>query len=247
MKITVLGTSAGYAGKNQGCSAYLLSTGELTFLVDCGPGTVAYLQNFVDIHSLSGILLSHLHADHISDLFTLRYALHTAFQDGLISSPLPLYLPRTPGLTCRYILESIGEELEPVFIDQGSHLHLGEAEVRFLKTSHPLEAYAMRFQEKTAAVYTADTGYFPGLATFARGTALLLSEATLQDKDSGLQEKMGHMTARTAGSLATEASAGQLVLTHLWPPDDPELSLAQAREEFGGDIRLAHRGDSWQL
>lgn len=242
MRITVLGTCAGFAGRNRGCSAYLLSLEDRHYLIDAGPGAVACVQNFIPLHRLSGILLSHLHADHVSDLFTLRFALHTALKQGDLPAPIPLYLPRTPERTAAFVEGSLGGELRPSFIDQGRVIELAGAEIRFLKTEHPAECYAMRIEwDDRCAVYTADTALFEELADFARGAGLLISEATLQEADRGL-ESMGHMTARSAGVLAREAGAGMLLLTHIWPLYDRALSAAQARETFAGTLLVAERG-----
>jgi ribonuclease BN (tRNA processing enzyme) len=249
----VLGTCAGFAGKNEGCSSYLLSledsrTGEgRHFLIDAGPGAVASVQHYTPLHRLEGIILSHLHADHVSDLFTLRYALQTALRRGDLAAPLPLYLPRTPEKTASFLKDCLGEELDPRPLQEGQVIDLQGARVRLLKTRHPLECYALRLEgDGATVVYTADTGFFDGLADFSRGADLLIAEATLQDADREM-ERLGHMTARTAGALACAAGAGLLWLTHVWPLYDRALTEAQARESCPGPLQVARRGLSLAL
>ncbi|MFW6180136.1 MAG: MBL fold metallo-hydrolase [Spirochaetota bacterium] len=253
MRITVLGSCGGFAGRNEGCSSYLLSLEDPRsredrhFLIDAGPGAVAFVQNYTPLHRLDGIILSHLHPDHVSDLFTLRYALQSALRMGELAAPLPLYLPRTPEKSFSFLRDCLGEELEPRLLQDGGEIDLGGARVLLLQTLHPLECYAMRLEAGVAAaVYTADTGFFAGLVDFARGADLLIAEATLLDADREL-EAMGHMTARTAGELACAAGAGRLWLTHIWPFNDRSLTEAQARESCPVPLQAARRGLSATL
>lgn len=47
------------------------------------------------------------------------------------------------------------------------------------------------------------------------------------------------MTAEEAGEMAAEAGVGKLVLTHLWPGLDPDVSIAQAAKHYDGEIVVA--------
>jgi ribonuclease BN (tRNA processing enzyme) len=51
-----------------------------------------------------------------------------------------------------------------------------------------------------------------------------------------------HLTGRQAAQHAAAAGAGQLVLTHPYPGNDPALSLAGARKAFPGPVSLAAPG-----
>ena len=46
MELIILGTSAGYANKNDGCSSYLLKYKDKHYLIDVGPGAVSYRCNW---------------------------------------------------------------------------------------------------------------------------------------------------------------------------------------------------------
>ena len=65
---------------------------------------------------------------------------------------------------------------------------------------------------------------------------MFLAEATWQDRDDLLPF---HMSARQAADHAREAGVGRLVLTHIWPTLDRDISLAQAAEEFHGPLDAA--------
>lgn len=155
---------------------------------------------------------------------------------------LPIYLPDKPEETFAFIQSNIQEEFAMNVVTQDSKLELNGIEVRFLRTDHPVPTHAMRFAyEGKVFVYTSDTALFDDLISFCTGADLLLAEATLQDSDREL-ESTGHMTARTAGTLASRANAGNLMLTHFWPEYERQLSLSQAREAFSGPVQLARQG-----
>jgi ribonuclease BN (tRNA processing enzyme) len=191
---------------------------------------------------LDAVLISHLHADHVSDLYTLRFAVYTAQREGSMPAPFPIYMPDEPVDFYRFIHSNIREEFDIRVVTADTKLDLDGMGVRFLTTRHPILAHAMRFEhDGKVLVYTTDTSYFDGLVAFCRGADLLLAEATLQERDRELEE-LGHMTARTAGLLAERAGAGTLLLTHIWPEYDRRLSLDQARNAWDGSVKLAERG-----
>lgn len=205
------------------------------------------LQNYISYRDLSGIFLSHLHADHVSELYTLRYAVYVAQRDGLMKPPLAIYMPKSPRQTFRFIRANIRKEFSIQEISPDMHLNLEGLSVSFLKTEHPASAYAMRFEHggKTL-VYSSDTAYFDKLVPFCRGAFILLAEATLQNIDRQF-EQLGHMTAETAGKLAREAGARKLILTHIWPEYDRDVSLREARATFNGETVIAKRGQEFFL
>ena len=50
------------------------------------------------------------------------------------------------------------------------------------------------------------------------------------------------MTPAEAGTLARDAGAGVLVLSHLWVEDDPFQAVREASQVFGGPVELATPG-----
>ena len=69
---------------------------------------------------------------------------------------------------------------------------------------------------------------------------MLLCEASFTDRADNPPNV--HLTARQAGEHATRAGAGRLVLTHLVPWNDRELSLSQAAQTYHGPLSLATSG-----
>jgi ribonuclease Z len=63
--------------------------------------------------------------------------------------------------------------------------------------------------------YSGDTSYFEPLADLARGSDVLIHEATFSEKDIDDAETFRHSTARDAAEIARLAGAKKLFLTHI--------------------------------
>lgn len=245
MELTILGCESPYPGPGGACSSYLLTEGDQHVLLDCGSGALARLGQIISLHSsrLQAVVLSHLHPDHMSDFWLLRYALAYAVEQGL-RPPLPVYLPAEPQETRRQ-LPYHGVELQT--LQAGDELCLLGAKFRFFATQHPLPCHGVRMETASGTLcYTADTAYFPGLADHCRGADLLLSECSLRDQD-GERRTRGHMTAGDVGRLAAEAGVRQLVLTHFWPEHDRQLLVQQAAAHCSCPVSAAAPGAKWTI
>jgi len=97
MKLTVLGCWAPYPRAGGACSGYLVQVGETNILLECGNGVLSNLQKYLDFRSLDGVIISHLHPDHVMDLFCLRHAVEGARRTDSRLSTIPLYLPAHPN------------------------------------------------------------------------------------------------------------------------------------------------------
>ena len=99
MKLTVLGCYGPYPAAGGACSGYLLEHEGFAVLIDCGNGVLSRLQEFIEPSKLKAIIISHLHSDHCSDLFILRYALQFSRKRSSQSSPACICTGRTGGRT----------------------------------------------------------------------------------------------------------------------------------------------------
>jgi ribonuclease Z len=86
-----------------------------------------------------------------------------------------------------------------------------------------------------------DTRLCDAAFELARGSDLLVCESTFASAEEALATEYGHLTARQAGRIAAESGARSLVLTHFsqrYEHGDESRLLAEAAEEFGGEITL---------
>ena len=228
LSITVLGCSGTYAGPGGACSGYLVRSNDTSVWVDTGPGSLANLQQHIDLASLDAIVVSHSHPDHWGELGVVRNALKYGFQ----IERMPLY----STTAVRKLVEIVcGDSSEPTFrwgiVANGDTITIGDLEFSFSETDHPVETLGMRIASNgRSLLYSADTGPGWSLEALGRGADLAVCEATLLEETEG---SAPHLSSRQAGLSAAEAEVGQLVVTHFWPTSRP----ASARGRSGGSIR----------
>jgi ribonuclease BN (tRNA processing enzyme) len=125
-RFVFLGTGTGEPAADRSASGLALITGDGSVLIDAGDGVARNWARYIgDTDSLSAVILSHLHADHVSGLPYLLQGLHLS-QRG---EPLRLYSP--PGtaekmVRCLETVELASENLK-FQLNWGS---LGDGDVR---------------------------------------------------------------------------------------------------------------------
>ncbi|MCL6451100.1 MAG: MBL fold metallo-hydrolase [Acetobacteraceae bacterium] len=241
MKLTVLGCSAPFPLDKGGCPGYLVEGPGGQVLLEAGPGTLSSLGSVRAYASVAAVVLSHLHADHMSDFLVLRYALEAVHHLGLRSEPLVVYAPAEPAALFSVLPYRQVVRAEP--LDESRRVEAGGLSLSFLRTQHPVPCYAVRFEERgKGLVYTADTSWAESLVGFAHGADLLLAEATLMEREAALGGQTGHLTAGQAGRLGAEAGVRRLVITHLVPFYDADALRREAEDGFGGPVEVARPG-----
>ena len=211
MRLTVIGCRGGSPKKNEACSGYLLEAEEMRLLLDCGSGVLGVLQNVAEVTEINHIILSHYHYDHFSDAGSAVYARLVNMQLGNTTEKLHLYAPKDDLFFNTLEMPPYSEVQE---INESRVCEIGPFQIRFLKTKHPIECYAMKVAVGgKILVYTADTAYLEGLVEFAQNADILIAECSLYSGISG--EKAGHMNSLEVARLARDAGVKQLIYTHL--------------------------------
>lgn len=114
--------------------------------------------------------------------------------------------------------------------DAGELLERGHVEVAGRVVTLD-EVSEMRDGQSVAFVM--DTGVCDNAVRLAEGADMLVCEATFLESESTLARETGHLTARSAATIAREAGARQLVLTHFSSRyDDLDGHLREAAEVF---------------
>ncbi len=93
-------------------------------------------------------------------------------------------------------------------------------------------------------VYTGDTRPVGATVEAATDADLLIHDATFAEDDAGRARQTAHSTGREAGSIASQAGAKRLALTHISSryAGDASAIREEAAAEFGGEVFIAEDG-----
>lgn len=241
-RLTVLGSGTLLPDDRRRSPAHLLEAPGRSILLDCGSGTVhGFERHGVAWRSLSAVVFSHYHTDHIGDLAPFLFALKHGVRPARVE---PITLVGPPGL--RDMLDGLerafgdhvrapGFSLEVRELGRAGSLEAGDGlRLRFQPTNHTDRSVAHRWEGEGWSVgYSGDTGPDPGLAPFFAGVDLLVCECGVPD-DSEVET---HLAPRELAALARQTEPGLLVTTHVYPPLVPERVPGLIREAgYGGEV-----------
>jgi ribonuclease BN (tRNA processing enzyme) len=243
LELTVLGSSGTWPPAGGATCGYLVRHEGFNLWLDAGTGTFANLQRHIEVKDLGAILITHGHSDHFVDMIPCFYALHY----GHLGAPgIPFYSPKGfVDLAALLVSEDGRDVMRQTYafntLHPGDVLEIGPLRVTVYQMTHiGVESLGYRIEAGGAVfAYTGDTGPAPEVAELAHGADLFLAEATYQD-DMGLRPF--HMSATQAAEYAVGAGVGRLMLTHLLPGKDPDVSCAQAAAVYDGLVDVATQG-----
>ncbi|MFZ7121035.1 MAG: MBL fold metallo-hydrolase [Eubacteriaceae bacterium] len=230
MKLTILGNNGPYPKANGACSGYLIEYNETKVLLDCGNGVMSNLLNICNVEDLNAIVLTHLHPDHISDIFILRYALQRK------NIQIPLYAPSSP----REEFDRL--KYKDVFkineIDENLVLNINELEISFCEFKHVLKNFGICIKSNNKKiVYSGDMVYDEKIYEFAKQADILLIEAGVLEKD--LKYNPPHLSAKQACSIGQISKVNKLLLTHFNPEYHLDEYIKEVINQFDGLLVLA--------
>jgi ribonuclease BN (tRNA processing enzyme) len=233
MRLTFLGTGTARPVADTPASGILFETGAAAVLFDIGSGIASRLEGSVGAAGLAGLVVGHYHADHWIDIAPLRYRFPWG-EPAL--APLPVHLPPGGHDKLEHLAAAINER--PGFFDvafdvheyaDGERLRVGELTVTPHAVGHYVPAFAMDIEGPNGerVVYAGDMGPSEMVIDLARGSDLLILEATLE---SGLTDdaRRGHLDASEAIDHAIRAGVPQAYLVH-YPSEGRERIAALCR------------------
>lgn len=264
MKVTLLGTGCPIADEDRFGPAALVTARRSDVLVDCGSGvTQRLLSAGCPGRDIDALLLTHLHSDHLVDLYQL---IISSWHQG---RPRPWRVYGPPG-TKDYVdglmalwrkeregriaheqrPDTVGLEVEVEEIADGDTLEIGDLSVTVVEVNHKPVPVAFGFvfhHEGLKAVISGDTTYCPELIEAARHADLLVHEVFLHrdlPEIPGVRTREGtsnvasyHTLSGVVGKVATESNARCLMLTHFVPTRfDRESLLEEVRESYDGPL-----------
>ncbi len=252
MRLTVIGASGSYPGPDSPASCYLLETEHegRTFrvLLDMGSGALGALHRFIDPVSVDAVLISHLHADHCLDLCGF-YVLRRYHPKGA-APMIPVWGPVD---TARRMAKAYDLDEDPGMNEEfdftlypDETFTVGPFEVTARQVAHPVTAYGLRIEaDGRVLAYSGDTGTCDSLVETARDADFFLCEASFLDGHDNPADL--HLTGSEAGTMATQARARRLVITHVPPWHDAQVMLAESHLTYDGPTELAEPGKTYEI
>jgi ribonuclease Z len=267
MEIVFLGTGCPVVSTERYGPAQLILAEGARLLVDCGSGvTQRLVAAGTPGRDLDALLLTHLHSDHLVDLYQLVVSSWHQGRDR----PLAVYGP--PG-TRRYVegLLALWEpelslriahekrpsidalKVEVTEIAAGQTLAFGGLAVEVVEVDHKPVRHAFGFVFRAGGCTLAlsgDTRRSAALIAAARGADLLVHEVFVhrempvvpgvRSAETVANVAGYHTLSSEVGKIAAEANVKALALTHFVPPAaDRAALLAEVAADFGGPLVLA--------
>jgi ribonuclease Z len=266
IEVTLLGTGSPIPDARRAGPSTLVRAGGQTFLVDCGRGVLQRAAAIgVGANSLTALLLTHLHSDHIADLGDVLITRWVSTFDPA-APPLPIIGPPGTAEVVENTLKAFGFDIgyriahhadltapPPVEVEEVTGgVVWGRDGVRILvgPTDHRPVAPTVGFRVEhggASVVLAGDTVPCAGLDDLAAGAGALVHTVIRRDLVEAMPVQRirdicdYHSTVEQAAQTAARAGVGILVLTHYVPtlqPGQEDEWKALAAAHFGRQIEL---------
>ena len=248
MRVHFFGSGGSAVSAKRACPSILVDE---SILMDIGPGSLRNLRiSAIDPSRIRQVFISHLHADHISDLIPFLWALQI---DGR-QEELALYGP--PGFKETFQVLQECMRTPPNFFKfplSVNELEFGEriGSVSTCATMHSIPTLAFRVDSASGKsfCYSADTTFCPQVAKLAKDVDVFVHEATFLEDQADIAELTRHSTAKVAGRVGREAAAKRLILFHIPPPNEhrEDEFREQAAQAFGSSVTVANDMDRFEF
>lgn len=239
VKITFLGTASAVPSKDQHNTHLIFESDSHVVMVDCGGNPIVRLaQAGIDPLSITDLILTHFHPDHVSGLPLLLMDMWLMGRNNkLVIYGLEDVLYRAKEMMALYDWEDWVDFYPVAFypLKGPSQMTLVDTERLTLTASpvcHMIPGIGIKLIFPEGAIcYSSDTGPCEDLIELAKDADILIHEA------SG--EYQGHSSPEQAGMIATRAEIGTLYLVHYPPNSHTETMIKQAKINFSGDVIVA--------
>jgi len=269
-RLILLGTKGGprVGGSRNNPSTLLLING-VPYVIDCGAGTSRQLiAAGVPLNRLRYLFFTHLHSDHMLEYGPAVYNSWATGLRTRVDAYGPPPLKSATQAFWEYVKFDVDTRIEdegrpdprPLLVVNeidapGTVMQNEDVKVTSAAVVHPpiKHAYGFRFDSKDRSiVISGDTNYAPELVTLAKGADVLVHEALYLPRLDKLLGQIpnaatlrkhlvdSHTVPEDVGRVAARAQVKTVVLSHLVPGDDPDITddmwSEGVRKHFKGPV-----------
>ena len=266
-RLILLGTAGGPRPRlRRSASSQVILIGADAYVIDCGDGVAHQLVAAgIPLNAIRHVFITHHHSDHNADYGNLLLLAWTAGLKTPVDTWGPPPLSRMTKLffeaNAMDIDARVADEkripLQPLVTahelsQPGVVLRNDAVIVTAALVNHPPMTHAFAYRFDTPArsiVISGDTTYSKNVVNLARGADVLVHEAMYPTAVERLVANVSnagdlkrsilshHTSAADAGRVANEAQVKCLVLSHLVPAEDAEVTERMWIEAAGAQFR----------
>ena len=263
MELTLLGTGCPKVDFKRYGPSNLVSTNKTKILIDCGSGVTQRLDQIqVSLADIDALFLTHLHSDHVVDIYQLIISSWHSYR----TKPWTIYGPKGTKKFVKKIMDSWKDERDlrikyearssikafniivKEFKNFGS-LKIKDLKIQYFEVDHkPVKfAYGFNFVQKNKKLtISGDTRPCENILKYAQKADVLLHEVfidgelketnKMRSKKTLHNVRSYHTPSTLLGKIAKLTNCKKLVLTHLVPTKFNENKLKKTiRNDFGKD------------
>lgn len=266
MELTLLGTGCPAVHAERYGPAQIVRHGDTTILIDCGSGVTQRLaQAGISGRDIDAVILTHMHSDHIVDLFQLVISSWHQGRDRpqrvFGPSGTYSYVDGVVSLWQNELERRIDHERRPSALalqtevtemKPGDVVEFGAMRLRAVEVDHKPVRHAYGYvieTDEAKLVISGDTRPCDALVEAAEGADLLLHEVFVHHAMKVVegvrsQETIDrvasyHTLSSDVGKVAAKAGVKWLALTHFVPPDcDTQALQKEVAADFQGPITI---------
>ncbi|MDC6448344.1 MBL fold metallo-hydrolase [Alphaproteobacteria bacterium] len=263
MELTLLGTGCPSVDHKRFGPSNIVTTKKTKILIDCGSGVTQRLHQLqVSSAEIDALLFTHLHSDHVVDLYQLIISSWHSYR----IKPWKIYGPKGTKKFVKKIMDAWSDErklrisyearasakafdIDIIEFKSVGNIKIKDINIKYFEVDHKPVKYAYGFcftNKNKKLTISGDTKPCENLMKYAQKSDLLLHEVFIEGEIKEINKmrtkktlhnvQSYHTTSSEVGKVAFITQSKKLVLTHFVPTRFNKNNLKKVvKKDFGKD------------